>query len=186
MATKLFECCLKELFRFGSVVFEERVVMQKLVLKSFALLAMMHFSNCELVRYTALDGSTATMEWSTAGADFETHINEACTKVDGHASFDVCASKLRELFLAADLKLWNALDAKNFTWEQRPARSMPAHLVDQFTFGGKIQHLHWYRSDSGGPHPPYSSGDIDALIERARSRVPGSAYPHVDAGLFSR
>jgi hypothetical protein len=161
------------------------VVMQKLVLKSFALLAMMHFSTCELVQYAALDGFTATIDWTTAGANFEPHINEVCTEVDGYASFDVCAVQVRELFLAADLKLWNALDAKNLTWEQRPARSMPARLVDQFTFGGKIQHLHWYRSDSGSPHPPYSSGEIDVLIDRARSRVPGSAYPHVDASLFS-
>ena len=125
------------------------------------------------------------MNWTTAGANFEPHIREVCTEVDGYASFDACAVKVRELFLAADLKLWNALDAKNLTWEQRPARSMPAHLVDHFTFGGKIQHLQWYRSDSGSPHPPYSSGEIDVLIDRARSRVPGSAYPHVDASLFS-
>jgi len=165
------------------------VAMKMLVcMLNFCLLPqMVRFSTCELVQFAALDGSIAKMSWSTAGADFEPYIIDACTHstTRGLPHFDGCALELRKLFLAADLKLWNALDGKNLTWEQRPARSMPALLADQFTFGGKIQHLRSYRSDSGSNHRPYSNGEINALIEQARKRVPGSAYPEVDFHLYS-
>ena len=125
------------------------------------------------------------MDWSQAGADFEPHISVACAQPFGFDSFEQCASKLRESFLNADLKLWNAIEGRHVPWEQRPQRLMPAHLVDKFTMGGKVQHLRLYRSDSSVSGVAYGSNAIAALIQRARARVPGTAYPQVDHYLYS-
>jgi hypothetical protein len=147
------------------------------------LMATFRFSSCELVQFTSLEGIRASIDWSEAGADFEPLISSACA---GNAAAPAgCASDLLPAFLAADLKLWNAMDGRNLTWHERPVRLMPQHLVDQFTMGGRVQHLKFYRSDSWSPSYEYGSDDIAILIDKARARVPGKAYPNVDRHIYA-
>lgn len=155
------------------------------LLSSFVALLAIQLSACELVKYIRPDGVNATISWSQAGADFEPHISSACDSMISVESRDDCSSALRELFLAADLKLWNAIDGRNLTWQQRPPRELPEHLLRDFTMGGRVQHLHGYRSDAHSYRVAYSADDIAALIDNARARNVGAAYPQIDIRLFS-
>ena len=163
--------------------------LHKLLVCIALLLPSLVVVECELVQRAGSNGLSASMEWSQAGADFEQHITHACADnvvFDAvNESFEQCASAYRELFLAADLKLWNAIDGRNLTWEQRPLRVIPEHLVDQFAMGGRVQLLRSYRSDAQSPSLAFSSDDISALVDRARAREPGAAYPQVDRLLYS-
>ena len=143
-------------------------------------------SNVELVRFSH-KGVVGQALWSEAGADFQPTINDVCSRFKRHNAYDACAATLREAILAADLKLWNARDGKELTWDQRPPRLMPAHLESNFTLGGGIQHLRSYTDQSQEGcdiHRPYSSEEITELVETARARRYGPSYPHVDLNIF--
>jgi hypothetical protein len=155
------------------------------LLSCVAMMWAIQMSACETVRYLRPDGTNVTMLWSQAGADFEPHISSACTSMISAASRDQCSSALRHLFLAADLKLWNAIDGRNLTWQQRPPRELPGHLQNRFTMGGSLEHLRAYRCDSHSYRVAYSTDDITALIDKARARNAGTAYPQIDIRLFS-
>jgi hypothetical protein len=176
--------CSKRVARIAISGAGQRVQLLSLVKLSFlVLMATFRISSCELVQFTSPEGIRASIDWSVAGADFEPLISSAC---DGSpAARAACASELRPAFLAADLKLWNAMDGRNVTWHERPARLMPQHLADQFTMGGRVQHLKFYRSDSLSPSYEYGSDDIAILIDKARARVPGKAYPNVDRHIYA-
>ena len=143
-------------------------------------------SNGEVVRF-AHNGVSGEALWSEAGADFQPTISDVCSKFERHNAYDACAATVREAILAADLKLWNARDGKELTWEQRPPRVMPAHLEGNFTLGGSIQHLRSYTDQSQAGcdiHRPYDSDEIASLVDTARAHRHGPSYPHVDLNIL--
>lgn len=154
----------------------------------FALLLPACLPHGEVVRYTH-NGASVSAPWNEAGADFQPAINDACSQFQAQDAHEDCAKSLLDDLLAADLRLWNARDGKNLTWQQRPLRLMPAHLQERFTHAGQIQHLRSY-TDQSQPgcdiHQPYASGDIAVFIETARAARYGPSYPEVDFHIYQR
>jgi hypothetical protein len=156
-----------------------------MLLATILLISCALSSHGENVIFTH-DGASHFASWDNAGADFQPTIDAACSQF---AAFDSCATALLDALIAADLRLWNARDGKNLTWQQRPPRLMPQHLQDKFTLGGAVDQLQSY-TDQSQPgceiHQEYSSDDIAAFIDKVRSRAYGPSYPEVDYHIYRR
>jgi hypothetical protein len=152
------------------------------------LFLLAHVSHCEVVRHS-LHASSVDIAWDEAGADFQPAIRGACSRYENVDAYDACAGALLDELLAADLKLWNARDGKNLTWQQRPPRLMPSHLQENFTLAGAIQVLQSY-TDQSQPgceiHQSYSSDDIALFVDQARANRYGPSYPEVDFHIYQR
>lgn len=128
-------------------------------------------------------GSTKLHMNYTPGMGIRDTVEDAC---DALAAADEtgCLSSLLQQLLLQELHYFNERDGKTLTWEQRPLRFLSDDAAVDYT-EGRAEVLDLYRDDSQTHYyRPYDAAAINVLIARAKSLLPGTNYPDVDALIY--